>query len=86
MTEALWRWSAVDLACAIRSREISSRAAVQSCLERIAQLNPVFNPLAEVHAGQALWMVDAADAAVRSGAKLGPLHGVPVTIKAALPI
>lgn len=82
MTEALWRWSAVDLARAIRNREISSRAAVQSCLDRIAQWNPVFNPLSEVHAGQALLMADVADAAVRSGAGLGALHGVPVTIKA----
>ncbi|PTN49943.1 amidase, partial [Achromobacter xylosoxidans] len=48
MTNELWRWSAVDLAQAIRQREVSSREAVQSCLQRAAQLNPVFNPLTEI--------------------------------------
>ena len=32
MTNELWRWSAVDLAQAIRKREVSSREAVQNCL------------------------------------------------------
>jgi amidase len=82
MTNELWRWSAVDLAQAIRQREVSSREAVQSCLQRAAQLNPVFNPLTEICADQALKAADAADAAVRGGAPLGLLHGVPVTIKA----
>ncbi len=81
MTNELWRWSAVDLAQAIRSREVSSREAVQSCLQRVERLNPVFNPLTEVCADAALKAADAADAAVRDGKALGMLHGVPVTIK-----
>lgn len=82
MTNELWRWSAVDLAKAIRDREVSSREAVQSCLQRAEQLNPVFNPLSEICADKALKAADAADAAVREKAALGILHGVPVTIKA----
>ena len=64
MTNELWRWSAQDLANAIRNHEVSSREAVQSCLDRAQQLNPAFNPLTEIYAGQALRAADAADAAV----------------------
>lgn len=82
MTNELWRWSAQDLAKAIRNREVSSRDAVQSCLDRASSLNPVFNPLTEIYADQALRAADAADAAVQGKQALGALHGVPVTIKA----
>ena len=82
MTNELWRWTARDLADAIRRREVSSREAVQSCLGRAHRLNPVFNPLTEIYADQALRAADAADAAVRGKQELGLLHGVPVTIKA----
>ena len=71
MTNELWRWSAVDLAQAIRKREVSSREAVQSCLQRAQQLNPVFNPLTEICADQALKAADAADAAAGGGAARG---------------
>ena len=79
--ETLWRWSAVDIAAAVRSRDISCREATASVLARIAQLNPRINALAEVLAEEALGSADAADQLVASGAQLGPLHGVPVTIK-----
>ncbi|MGH8819611.1 MAG: amidase, partial [Achromobacter pestifer] len=82
MTNELWRWSAVDLAHAIRTGEVSSREAVQSCLDRADQVNATFNPLTEIYADQAIKAADAADAAVRGKQELGMLHGVPVTIKA----
>jgi amidase len=77
----LWSWSAIDLARAIATRAISSRQAVQSSLDRIAQVNPALNAVVEVLADEALAAADTADAAVKSGAELGVLHGVPVTIK-----
>lgn len=82
MTNALWRWNALDLARAIRDGEVSSREAVQSCLDRADAVNAAFNPLTETYAEQALRAADAADAAVRGKQALGALHGVPVTIKA----
>lgn len=81
MDGELWRWRAVDLAHAIRTRRISSRAAVTSCLERLQNINPTINAVVDVMAEEALKEADAADAAVRAGAATGPLHGVPVTIK-----
>lgn len=81
MDRALWRWSAGDLARAIRHRAISSREAVQASLDRIAAVNPVVNAVVAVLADEALAAADAADAAVKAGAATGPLHGVPVTVK-----
>ncbi len=81
MRNELWRWSAVDLAKAIADRAISSREAVQSSLDRTAAVNPAINAIVQVLEQEALTAADAADAAVKSGAPLGPLHGVPVTTK-----
>jgi len=81
MKPELWRWSATDLARAIASGKISSREAVQSTLGRIAQVNPALNAIVQVLAEEALAAADVADAAVRAGYRLGPLHGVPTTTK-----
>ncbi|MBS0224330.1 MAG: amidase family protein [Proteobacteria bacterium] len=81
MHRELWRWSAVDLARAIRNGTVSSREAVQSALDRIAAVNPTINAVVHVLADEALADAARADAARASGAVLGPLHGVPVTIK-----
>lgn len=77
----LWRWDAVDLAAAIRVRKVSSREAVESCLSRIDAVNPKLNAVTVVLRDNALKAADAADRAVKEGSALGPLHGVPVTIK-----
>ena len=39
----IWRWSATDMAAQIRQGIVSSREVVESCLERIAKLNPALN-------------------------------------------
>jgi amidase len=77
----LWRWSAGDLARGICSGAISSREAVQSALDRIAVVNPAVNAVVHVLAEEALADAARADAERASGAALGPLHGVPVTVK-----
>ncbi|SDN98729.1 amidase [Klenkia soli] len=80
-TTPLWQWSAADLARGIADRTITSREAVTSCLERIEAVNPVLNALVEVSAEEALASADVADQMVAHGRHLGPLHGVPVSIK-----
>lgn len=77
----LWRWNASDLAAAIAQRHISSREAVQACLRRLDDVNPRLNAVVVPLHAQALRDADAADAAVARGETLGPLHGVPVSIK-----
>ena len=81
MKQEYWRLSAVELAQAIRSRQASAREVMQSVLDRIAETNPRINALTAVFPEEALAAADAADAAVERGDALGPLHGVPVTIK-----
>lgn len=81
MSTEIWRLDAVDLAQAIRVRAISARQAVTACLERLEAVNPSINAVVDVLADEALAAAQAADEAVSRGAELGPLHGVPVTIK-----
>jgi amidase len=81
MTVPLWRWNASELARAVRAREIRSREAVESCLTRLQEVNPQINAVVDVLHDEALADADRADAAALRGEPLGPLHGVPVTIK-----
>ena len=53
---------------------------VQAHLERIQQLNPKLNAIV-ILAGDALDRAGEAEAAVMRGDDLGPLHGVPYTLK-----
>jgi amidase len=77
----LWRWGAVELAQAIRTRDISSREAVESCLARIDAINPRINAIVDLMADEALQAAESADQAVKKGETFGPLHGLPVTLK-----
>lgn len=79
--EELWRWSATEMAHAIASGQVSSREVVQSCLDRIEEVNPRLNALVEVRPAEALSLADQADRRRAAGDELGPLHGVPVSIK-----
>ena len=79
--DEIWRWTGVEIARGIRTRRVSSREATESCLSRIEEVNPRLNALVEVSGEEALVMADAADRAVGAGEALGPLHGVPVSIK-----
>lgn len=77
----IWRYSAVELANAIARRELSSREVIGAHLSRIDDVNPKLNAVVEVLRESALVAADVADRAVASGAPLGALHGVPLTIK-----
>jgi amidase len=81
MTDELWRWSATDLSAAIRNGDVSSREAVASSLERLALLNPYLNAVVDVLADEAMAAAMRADLARKRRDALGPLHGLPVTIK-----
>src|SRR5690242_21612657 len=81
MQGQLWRWDAADLAQAIRTRAISARDAVSAALDRLAAVNPRINAIVETLGDEALAAATDADEQVRRGEPLGPLHGVPVTVK-----
>src|SRR5262245_17100530 len=73
--------SADDLASAIRTRRLSPVEVVEAFLNRIEKVNPRVNALCTVVAEGARAAARAAEAAVTTGARLGPLHGVPVAFK-----
>ena len=72
---------ATDLAAAIRTKQVSPVEVVNAVLARIEQLNPRLNAFCLVTAEAARQAAQAAEQAVMRGEPLGPLHGVPVSIK-----
>ena len=68
------------LAEQIRNREVSPVEVLQACLDRIAEINPKLNAIV-TFADDAMEKAREAETAVTRGDVLGPLHGVPLTIK-----
>ena len=81
MSDDIWRWSASRVAAGIRRRDISAREALESCLGRMAAVNTRLNAVTVDLSDSAREAASRADAAVARGDALGPLHGVPVSIK-----
>lgn len=77
----LWKFGAGELARMVAGKQVSSREVVESHLDRIASVNPRLNAVVKVLADEARAGADAADRAVSAGVPLGPLHGVPFTVK-----
>ncbi|HLK24553.1 MAG TPA: amidase family protein, partial [Caulobacteraceae bacterium] len=80
MTE-LWRLSATELARKIAAKEASSLEVIEAHLERIEAVNPKLNAIVRLLADDARAAASEADRAVAAAGPLGPLHGVPVTVK-----
>ncbi|MEZ4834250.1 MAG: amidase [Caldilineaceae bacterium] len=72
-----------EIARAIRNKDISSVDAVDACLRHIEEVNPTLNAVV-TFAEDARDRARAADEALASGDEVGPLHGVPMTIKDSL--
>jgi aspartyl-tRNA(Asn)/glutamyl-tRNA(Gln) amidotransferase subunit A len=66
---------------ALRTKEVSATALVNSCLQRIDQLNPTLNAFITVMRDEALQQAQIADAEIAMGNWKGPLHGIPVAVK-----
>ena len=80
--EELYLMSATAAAAAIRSGELSPVDLLDAAMKRIEELNPRLNAFCTLTADAARDAAQAAAAAALSrGDDLGPLHGVPVSIK-----
>jgi aspartyl-tRNA(Asn)/glutamyl-tRNA(Gln) amidotransferase subunit A len=73
--------SAIDIRRMIADREMSAAELTGLFLDRIDQLNPQLSAYLTVCHDEATAAASAADAAVQRGDALGPLHGVPISIK-----
>ena len=81
MTTQLWQRTAGELARMVATRLVTSAEVVEAHLARIAAVNPQVNAIVRVLADEARAGAALADQAVRRGDALGPLHGVPCTVK-----
>jgi aspartyl-tRNA(Asn)/glutamyl-tRNA(Gln) amidotransferase subunit A len=80
VSELCWT-SMTELARMIATKKISPVEIVQAHLDRIAALDGKLKSYITVMGDSALAAAKIAEAAVQSGATLGPLHGVPVGLK-----
>ncbi len=69
------------LAEAIRRRDVSSRELLEHYLARVDALNRPLNAVVTLDPDSARAAADAADASLARGDDVGPLHGVPMTVK-----
>jgi len=76
--------SARSLAQAIRAKKISAVELTQLYLARIDAVNPQLNAVVQIPAEEALARARKADATLARGQIIGPLHGLPMTIKDSL--
>ncbi len=82
----LIRLPAWEMASRIREGQLSAVELVKAHLNRIQQLNPKLNAFVSIDEAGATRQAKAADEAVASKAQLGPLHGVPITIKSSIDV
>ena len=73
--------SATELAAMVRSREVSPVEILDDVLDRVAAIGASLNAFVLLDADGAVRAAREAEAAVLRGDPLGPLHGVPVTVK-----
>ena len=79
--ENIWRLSAADLAALIRSKKVSAKEAATAALARLDAVNPKLNAVVDHKPSEVLAQAAAIDAAIGRGESVGPLAGVPVTVK-----
>ncbi|MBI3684345.1 MAG: amidase [Acidobacteria bacterium] len=73
--------SAIELARRIRSKQLSSREALEAHLRQIERINPKVNAIVTLVAEQAMARARQADEAAAKGRFFGPLHGLPIAHK-----
>src|SRR5919198_842324 len=81
MSDELALLSAVELAAGWRPRRFSPVEVVDAVLARIERLNPRLNAICTLTADSARREAKAAEAALTRGEPVGPLHGVPLSVK-----
>jgi aspartyl-tRNA(Asn)/glutamyl-tRNA(Gln) amidotransferase subunit A len=80
-TQDLCWLPALELAALVRQKKVSPVEVTDAALAQIARVNPTLNAYCAVTAEEARDAAQAAEVAVMTGEELGPLHGVPVSVK-----
>ena len=75
-------WATVaELSRAFGARTLSPVDAVDALLARIRRRDPDLHAYIALYDAEARLAAEAADKAIRSGHRIGPLHGVPIALK-----
>jgi fatty acid amide hydrolase len=74
-------WSASEIARRIARRDISASEVTRAFIARIKEVNPRLNAVVVPRFEEAISEAAAADLQQADGKPLGPLHGVPITLK-----
>ena len=80
MTES-WRLDASEIVTQVTDRNLSATEVTQQVLRRMERINPSINAIVQALPEEALATARALDDALAAGKPVGPLAGVPVTIK-----
>lgn len=70
----------------IKTKAVTSEEVTQAFLERIREVNPSLNAVIQMDEEESLRTAKKADQALMRGETLGPLHGLPITVKDAINI
>jgi amidase len=73
--------NAHELIDLIKKKELSSVELLEALLKRVEKVNPDLNAVVQLDVEKALEKAKQADKDVAEGKELGPLHGLPMTIK-----
>ena len=76
--------SASQIASEIRQKNVSCLEITKMHLERIDSVNPMLNAVVQMCANRALTEAKIADDKISKKEFIGPLHGVPMTLKDSL--
>jgi aspartyl-tRNA(Asn)/glutamyl-tRNA(Gln) amidotransferase subunit A len=70
-----------EIAPAVAAGKVKSEKLTEDCLAKIAELNPKLNAFITVTADEALQQARHADKEIAGGRRIGPLHGIPISLK-----
>ena len=65
----------------VAAGRVTSEKLTEECLAKIQQLNPTLNAFITVTADGALQQARHADKEIAAGRRIGPLHGIPISLK-----
>lgn len=83
--DAAWRLTATEMLAHFRAGTLTPSAALESCLARLAQVQPVLNAFVAERRAAARAEAEASGERWRAGRPCGALDGVPLAVKDNLP-
>ncbi|MEM6464511.1 MAG: amidase [Pseudomonadota bacterium] len=77
----LWQLSASSIAALIADGTVSSAEVTRAAIDRMKQVNPALNAIVDALCEEAIKEANELDCQMARSGPVGPLHGVPITIK-----